>query len=344
MKYLSISILACLLGVGIGCRDGSEIYSSVENAQGKGGASVGGQGGDENNSGSGGSKADNEGGSGGGSAAGGGGGSASGGANSAGTSGGGASGAGGNVATGGAGGMIAVGGAGGASLIGTPFKMLVFTKAVAFVHNSIPTCVQMLKDMGPANNFTVTETNDAAAFTNANLAQYAVVFFASTTGGFFSDAGAVGVTAKAAFQQYMENGGGYAGVHAATDCERDGRWPWYEDFMGALWSGTHHPDGTPGTVIMQPVDHPAVRGLPANWLRPNGEEWYRQSRNPEGRPGITILAKLASDQRPVSWIHDLPGGGRMFYTTQGHNRSYYAEPNLQKHILGGLLWAAKRAK
>jgi type 1 glutamine amidotransferase len=234
----------------------------------------------------------------------------------------------------------------GTDLIGTPFKMLVFTLARAFVHDSIPTCVQMLTDFSVPNKFTMTVTQDPAAFTDDNLKQYDLIFFVSTTGGIFSDAmpAQVGVTAKAAFQKYMENGGGYAGVHAATDCERDGRWPWYQDFMGALWSGTHDNDGTPGTVILQNVDHPAIRGLPTTWIRPNGEEWYKQTRSLDGLAGVTILAKLAADQRPVSWIHELPGGGRMFYTIQGHNIKYYAEDTLRKHILGGLLWAAHRAK
>jgi type 1 glutamine amidotransferase len=233
--------------------------------------------------------------------------------------------------------------AGSPDLIGTPFKMLVFTKVAAFPHDSIPTCVQMLRDMSGPNKFTITESADAGAFTDANLKPYDEVVFVSTTGAIFSDAGAVGVTAKAAFQKYMESGGGFAGVHAATDCERDGRWPWYEDFMGALWIG-QGADGTPGSVILQPVDNPAVRGLPATWLRPNGEQWYSMSRPLDGRPGITILARLQSDQRPISWIHELPGGGRMFYTAQGHNIATYAEDTLRKHILGGLLWAAKRAK
>ena len=236
------------------------------------------------------------------------------------------------------------GDSGTADLIGTPFKMLVFTKASAFVHDSIPTCVQMLMDMSGPNKFTTTVTADAGAFTDANLKQYDEIFFVSTTGGIFSDAGAVGVTAKAALQKYMENGGGYAGVHAATDCERDGRWPWYETFMGALWSGVHDNDGTPGTVILQAVDNPAIRGLPTTWIRPGGEEWYKQTHSLDGIAGVTVLAKLAVDQRPVSWIHELPGGGRMFYTIQGHNIKYYAEPTLRQHILGGLLWAAKRAK
>jgi len=177
------------------------------------------------------------------------------------------------AATGGSGGQPPAE-AGPPDLIGTPFKMLVFTKAVAFVHDSIPTCVQMLQDMSGPNKFTMTTTADAGAFTDANLKQYDEIFFVSTTGGIFSDAGAVGVTAKAAFQKYMENGGGYAGVHAATDCERDGRWTWYEDFMGALWSGFKDPLGTPGTVIPQAIDNPAIRGLPAMWVRPNGDEWF----------------------------------------------------------------------
>jgi type 1 glutamine amidotransferase len=233
--------------------------------------------------------------------------------------------------------------AGPTDLIGTPFKMLVFTKAVAFVHDSIPAGVQMLKDLSGPNKFSVTETADAGAFTDGNLKQYDEVFFVSTTGDVFSGAGAVGVTAKASFQKYMENGGGFAAVHAVVDCETSGMWPWFEDLIGAFWLD-HQPDGTPGTVLLQPVDNPAIRGLPASWVRPNGDEWYGMKRPIDGRPGFTVLAKLASDQRPVSWIHELPGGGRVFLTIQGHNQNTYAEDTLRKHILGGVLWAAKRAK
>jgi type 1 glutamine amidotransferase len=55
------------------------------------------------------------------------------------------------------------------------------------------------------------------------------------------------------------------------------------------------------------------------------------------------LARLASDNRPVAWIRDVGnGGGRMFYTIKGHNKSVYEEPDFRKLVLNGILWATHR--
>src|SRR5215208_6732120 len=62
------------------------------------------------------------------------------------------------------------------------FKALVFSKTAAFRHASIPTAVAAVEQLGAANNFAVDATEDASAFTDANLAQYDVVIFLSTTG------------------------------------------------------------------------------------------------------------------------------------------------------------------
>jgi hypothetical protein len=45
-----------------------------------------------------------------------------------------------------------------------------------------------VRDLGAANNFTVTATEDAAVFTAADLAQYEAVVFLSTTGDVLDDA------------------------------------------------------------------------------------------------------------------------------------------------------------
>ena len=63
-----------------------------------------------------------------------------------------------------------------------PYKVLVFSKTAAFRHTAgIEAGVQAIKDLGAANGYTVTATEDAAAFTSANLAQYKTVIFLSTT-------------------------------------------------------------------------------------------------------------------------------------------------------------------
>ncbi|TDD30153.1 hypothetical protein E1218_02180 [Kribbella turkmenica] len=38
-------------------------------------------------------------------------------------------------------------------------------------------------------------------------------------------------TQQAAFERYIRAGGGYAGVHAASDAEYD--WPWHGELVGS---------------------------------------------------------------------------------------------------------------
>ena len=103
-------------------------------------------------------------------------------------------------------------------------KVLVFSKTAGFRHDSIPQGIAAIQALGTANGFTVDATEDAAQFTDANLAQYDVVVFLSTTGDVLNDA------QQTAFEHYMQAGGGYAGIHSAADTEYT--WPWY----GQLYS------------------------------------------------------------------------------------------------------------
>lgn len=93
------------------------------------------------------------------------------------------------------------------------FKVLVFSKTAGFRHDSIPNGIQAIRDLGAANDFAVDATEDANAFSTANLAQYKAVVFLSTTGDVLND------NQQAAFQTYVDGGGGYVGVHSAADTE-----------------------------------------------------------------------------------------------------------------------------
>ena len=54
-------------------------------------------------------------------------------------------------------------------------KVLVFSKTAGFRHTSIPNGIAAIQQLGAANGFTVTATEDANQFTTANLAQYQAV-------------------------------------------------------------------------------------------------------------------------------------------------------------------------
>jgi type 1 glutamine amidotransferase len=67
------------------------------------------------------------------------------------------------------------------------------------------------------------------------LARYKVVVFLSTTGDIFAD------REKGAFERYIRSGGGFAGIHSASDTEY--KWAWYGRFIGAYFAS--HPEIQP---------------------------------------------------------------------------------------------------
>src|SRR5215213_106630 len=99
------------------------------------------------------------------------------------------------------------------------FRVLVFSKTAGFRHGSIETGVARVKQLGTANNFAVDATEDATAFGAANLRRFDAVIFLSTTGDVLDN------TQQSAFENYIADGGGVVGIHAAADTEYD--WGFY---------------------------------------------------------------------------------------------------------------------
>ncbi|AZM64160.1 MULTISPECIES: lectin [unclassified Streptomyces] len=214
------------------------------------------------------------------------------------------------------------------------YRVLVFSRTAGFRHASIDEGIAALRDLGAANNFTVTATEDPTAFTTAHLAQYRAVVFLSTTGD------VLGPAQQTAFEQYLGAGGGYVGVHAAADTEYD--WPFYEGLAGALFQS--HPAIQPATVRIEDRAHDATAHLARTWQRT--DEWYNYRTNP--RTTAHVLASLdessysggtMSGDHPIAWCKDY-AGGRAFYTGGGHTEESYADPAFRRHLLGGIRWAA----
>ena len=97
-------------------------------------------------------------------------------------------------------------------------KILVFTKTAGFYHQSIPAGVAAIQKLGAANDFDVDTTSDASMFTDDILREYSAIVFLNTTGPLFN------TVQRIALERYIQAGGGYMGIHAATDAEYD--WGW----------------------------------------------------------------------------------------------------------------------
>ncbi|MEO3927485.1 ThuA domain-containing protein [Micromonosporaceae bacterium B7E4] len=216
------------------------------------------------------------------------------------------------------------------------FSVLVFSKTAGFRHDSIPAGIAAIRQLGAEHGFTVDATEDGAAFTDANLGKYQAVIWLSTTGDVLN------AEQQAAFERYVQAGGGYVGVHAASDTEYD--WPWYGELVGAYFAS--HPANQQATIKVEDHAHESTNDLPAEWSR--YDEWYNFRDNPRG--DVHVLASLdetsyapgagaMGHDHPFAWCQDYDGG-RAWYTAGGHTQQSYAEPEFLDHLLGGIQTAA----
>lgn len=216
------------------------------------------------------------------------------------------------------------------------FDVLVFYKTAGFKHSSIDEGIAAIKQLGLDNGFNVTETDDATRFSDAVLAQYRVVVFLSTTGDVLDN------SQQAAFERYIAGGGGWVGIHAASDTEYT--WPWYGGLVGAYF--LNHPAIEEATLIVQDRTHPSTAHLGATWTRT--DEWYTFRTNPRSSTSVlmtidesTYAPNPKMGDHPIAWYHSY-SGGRAWYTALGHTEASFAEPAFLQHILGGIRWAAER--
>ena len=146
-------------------------------------------------------------------------------------------------------------------------------------------------------------------------------------------------TEQAAFERFIQRGGGFVGIHSASDTEYD--WPWYGRLVGAYFQS--HPAIQRAVLIVDRSDASTAH-LPVRWSRT--DEWY----DFRDDPGEAVQVLVRLDERtysggkmganhPITWYHRFDGG-RAWYTAMGHTEQSYAEPEFLAHLLGGIRWAA----
>ncbi len=216
-------------------------------------------------------------------------------------------------------------------------NVLVFSKTAAFRHQSIEAGKKALASMATEKGFGVSFTEDAGQLNEANLKKFNTVVFLSTTGDVLNN------EQQAAFERYIQAGGGYVGIHAATDTEYE--WPWYGQLAGAYF--LDHPS-TPSNVqkgkfVVTQKNHWATKGMPDTFERT--DEFYSfKAISPKINVVLTLDDKSYvgghnPDFNPISWYQEFDGG-RSFYTAMGHTDESFAEPLFLNHLWAGIQYAA----
>ncbi len=219
-------------------------------------------------------------------------------------------------------------------------NILVFSKTEGFRHDSIADGHAAIKLLGSEHNINVDSTENALDFTDENLAKYDAVVFLSTTGDVLD------ASQQIALQRFIQSGGGFVGIHAASDTEYG--WPWYGQLVGAYFD--NHPAIQEARLMVSEVGDPSTSHLDSEWM--HTDEWYnhRNMRN-----DLTVLVSIdettydvgkdlsEGDTHPVSWKQEFDGG-RMFYTNLGHRSETWQNEAFLTHLLKGIEWAMEEGQ
>ncbi|NHA67862.1 ThuA domain-containing protein [Phycicoccus flavus] len=248
------------------------------------------------------------------------------------------------------------------------YKVLVVGKTLGFRHSHIDETTHAVIEMGEENGFTVDVwdppntsggwwgpgspgqpelTMDSTPFTSAeDLSQYATILFASPVDNTNdldpNKPRLLNDSELAAFQGYIRGGGGYVGLHAATDTMHSV--PWYSELSGGGARFANHPRQQTATMVVEDPTHPSTEHLPLQWER--YDEWYNFTANP--RDDVRVLITLdestysggrMGEDHPIAWCHNFEGG-RAWYEGAGHVDSSYSDPVFLEHLRGGIEWTA----
>ena len=143
-----------------------------------------------------------------------------------------------------------------------PEKVLIFSKTAAFRHSSIEKGITALTGIAASKGIQVKATEDASYITEDSLQQYGAVIFLNTSGDILNS------HQQADFERYIQAGGGFLGIHAATDTEY--HWPWYNRLVGAYFNG--HPQIQKATLKVRKHEDPSCQHLSDTWSI--SDEWY----------------------------------------------------------------------
>ena len=220
-----------------------------------------------------------------------------------------------------------------------PRQVLYLTQSAAFAHAVLPHSEEVLRRIGAESSaFDVTVSHDASTLTAATLEGYdAVVFY--TTGEL-----PMRDDQKAALLAYVGGGGGFVGVHSATDTFYD--WPDYLALIGGYFDG--HPWRQEVVVRVEDQAHPSTRHLGASF-RIDDEiyqfrRWSRDAVNVLLSLDVTSVdltaagIKRTDQDFALAWTRR-EGAGRVFYTALGHRPEVWDDARFQRHLLEGIRWA-----
>lgn len=209
------------------------------------------------------------------------------------------------------------------------FSVLVFSKTQknAYRHKSIESGKTALQKIADSNDWTIFFTENGATFNDADLEKFDTVVFLSTAGNILS------ISQKSALKAFITGGGGFLGIHAASDTEH--HWSWYKKALAGMYSRHFAPQPA---VLKKHQDHPTITALPENWQVT--DEWYLFSPDPGENAEVLVSHRSEKSHGPVIWHHQQQKG-RVYYTALGHRPELFSNDVFLQHLRDAIAWTGR---
>lgn len=201
------------------------------------------------------------------------------------------------------------------------------------------------KKLNYGDGFVLDITTDFSKYPYEKLKEYNVIIMLNTSPNTKAE--------RDAFEQYMENGGGWVGFHAAAYNDKNTHWPWFVKFLGG---GVFYCNNWPPQPVLVEVDneeHPVTKNLPASFVAP-ASEWYQWTPSPRQNKDVEVLLSLSPKNYPLG-IKDVVNFGdfpivwsnknyRMIYLNMGHGDEEFIDGTQNLLLVNAFRWVVGKDK
>ena len=152
---------------------------------------------------------------------------------------------------------------------------------------------------------------------------------------------------RAAFEKYMDNGGGWLGFHVAGYNDKTTKWPWFVNFLGGAVFYNNNWPPLPAKLTVDDTSHIVTKAIPATFISPVGE-WYQWKPSPRENKKVKVLVSLSAENFPMGIKHIIADGDmpvvwtntdyRMIYLNMGHGPHILSDATQNKLIINAFRW------
>ena len=232
-------------------------------------------------------------------------------------------------------------------------RVLLFEKMTGFRDTpSVEAAKAAFKQLASRNGWALAVTDKGGAMHPAVLKQFDVVVWNNVSGDVLT------LSQRKAFRAFVENGGGYVGIHGSAG-DPVYFWDWYPDTLGGARFVGHptEPQFQDAQIVLEPTASGIGNDLGEGWVM--NDEWYSFAKSARLN-GAQVVATLTEDtykpgmnrfgnvplamgrDHPIAWTRCV-GSGRSFYSAIGHRPETYSDERHLKLLEQAVAWAANSA-